>query len=68
MAAQDRKWAASFLKGLEAARKKATSDPRAHGDYWNGDSWGSISGIRDAEKWVNDQLVNYVLRRARSKP
>lgn len=58
----DEKQAKRFLKGLARYEEKVREDPRANVDYWNADDWGSISGIRDAEEWVESQLARYVLR------
>lgn len=61
-------WAKSVLKGLEKTKDIANRDQRSTARYWNGDDWGSISGSQDAAKWVNDQLVKYLLRSIRVIP
>ncbi len=61
------KWAKKLLIKLREEADKANQDERSHSDYWNGDSWGSISGIRDANEWVENQLINCVLKNARPK-
>lgn len=63
----DEAWAKSLLKGIEEVRRKASKDEKSTAAYWNGDGWGSISGIRDADEWVERQVVDYVLRRVKSK-
>lgn len=60
---EKRKWAKKFLAGLEKVKEKAESDERATASYWNCDDWGSISGMRDAEEWVENQLINYVIEK-----
>lgn len=42
--------------------KDVCRDHRAGPAYWNGDDWGSISGFRDADEWVNNQMIAWVER------
>lgn len=56
-------WAKSLLAGLNRVREKAKKDRRATAEYWNCDSWGSISGHRDANEWVDRQQVEYIAKR-----
>jgi hypothetical protein len=65
--AKDAKWAKALLDGIEKEREKANRDQRSTASYWNADDWGSISGIRDAEEWVENQIIKYVLKHARRK-
>jgi hypothetical protein len=59
------KAARRVINGFEDERRRLLRDRRAHAEYWNGDSWGSMSGIRDAEDWLFNNLANYLLRRMR---
>lgn len=58
-------FAVSLIRGITAAREKAHRDERSKARYWNCDDWGSISGIRDAEEWVEGQVARYVVGRLR---
>jgi hypothetical protein len=49
------------LKQLDQERRHLEKDEKANPDYWNGDSWGSIQGQRDADEWVDNQLATYLL-------
>jgi hypothetical protein len=60
------KFAKSLLRGIKAAKEHALSDRRSNAAYWNGDDWGSISGAIDASNWVEEQVVNYVVKRVRN--
>ena len=40
-------------------RASLLKDQRSTAEYWNGDSWGSISGMRDAENWVNTEIEKF---------
>lgn len=51
--------ACEHAKQLEDKRRELMKDERASATYWNGDTWGSISGFRDAEEWVNRELEKY---------
>lgn len=46
---------------LDAKRNELSKNEKASGDYWNGDDWGSISGFKDAKKWMNDSLATYLI-------
>ena len=48
------------IKKLDALR----NDRRAHAAYWNCDDWGSISGYRDAQEWVESEFGKWVLEQA----
>jgi hypothetical protein len=61
---EKRKWAKKFLAGLKKVKEKAQSDERATAAYWNADDWGSISGIKDADEWVENQILKYVVKYA----
>lgn len=50
-----------LLKGIKAKRTEVLKDERSTDRYWNGDDWGSISGVRDAQEWVDNQITNYVV-------
>lgn len=65
---KDVAWALKLLQGIEAERNRAQRDVRASASYWNGDDWGSISGINDAGGWVEGELVRYVLKHAKPSP
>ena len=67
MDAKSKAWAAKLLKGIEEAKRKALADQRSNAAYWNGDDWGSASGIKDAEECVNDQVLAYILANAQPK-
>lgn len=54
------KLAKKILAGLETAKRKAMKDPRSKPEYWNGDGWGSVSGVKEADDWVNRQLASYL--------
>lgn len=58
----EQQFATKLVEGIDAAREKARKDPKSTAAYWNGDDWGSISGIRDAQEWVNTQVNNWVIR------
>jgi hypothetical protein len=57
------KAARKVLVGLRNEERRLSLEPQAKDSYWNGDAWGSISGIRDAEDWVSDRLAAYLLMR-----
>lgn len=60
----NKRWARELLKGIEDTKKVAKQDRRATAAYWNRDSWGSI---RDAEEWVENQVLDYILKEAQPK-
>ncbi len=45
---------------IEATKKRAMKDERSTSRYWNGDDWGSMSGIEDANAWVSGQVADAV--------
>lgn len=49
-----------IIKKIFLKKEKLMNDPRATAAYWNADDWGSISGFKDAEKWVNTELGKYL--------
>lgn len=52
-----------YVKVLEKLDKKTeelNKDERSLPSYWNGDDWGSISGIRDAAEWVASSRAAYL--------
>lgn len=53
--------AIEVIRLLEVKRKELEKDEKANGHYWNGDSWGSISGFKDAEEWLRESLANYLI-------
>ena len=55
--------AKEILAGIEKERARLGQDKRATASYWNGDDWGSIFGMRDAEDWINVNLAKYLLKR-----
>jgi hypothetical protein len=63
----DGDWAKAFLKGLNKLKTRIHKDERATPAYWNSDDWGSISGIRDAEEWIESQLTDYIVKNAQSR-
>ena len=63
----NRKWAKNLLKYIAEAQAKADKDERSHSHYWNGDTWGSVQGIKDANEWVENQLIDCILKHARPK-
>lgn len=64
---KDLKWAKALLSGIEKKKASIANDEKASPHYWNGDTWGSISGIRDAAEWEENELARYVLKHARRK-
>lgn len=52
--------AVEIIHLLDVKRSELAKNEKASGHYWNGDGWGSISGFRDAEKWMNDSLAIYL--------
>lgn len=62
-AKKDAQWAIRLLRGIEKKKSTLQKDQRASCHYWNGDSWGSISGIRDAAEWVDGELAKYILKK-----
>jgi len=60
------KFAKNLIKGIKDAERKARQNEKATDRYWNADDWGSISGIRDAEEWVENQISKYVVKRLNS--
>lgn len=64
MGSDDRKWAKKLIAGIAAAKSKALRDRKSTAEYWNGDSFGSISGVSDAQEWVDGQVVDFVLKNA----
>jgi len=56
------KFAKKLIKGMKTTRDNAEKDRRATAAYWNGDDWGSISGVLDAAEWVDNQVVNYTVK------
>lgn len=59
-----RKWAVALLLDLAKVRKRAALSPKSTAAYWNGDDWGSISGIKEAAQWVEDEMINCVVGHA----
>lgn len=53
--------AKKFLQELDEFREKIMKDQKATAYYWNCDDWGSISGHRDADEWVERQLAEFVI-------
>jgi len=45
---------------IAAKRAELMKDERSTAAYWNCDSFGSISGIRDAENWVEGELEKFM--------
>jgi len=62
-----KEWAKKLLKGIEETKERARRDKRSTSAYWNGDSWGSLSGVRDAEEWAEGQVLDFILKNARPK-
>jgi hypothetical protein len=44
---------------MQDKKLELEKDERSNPNYWNGDSWGSISGFRDAQEWMNKELKEY---------
>lgn len=63
----DEAWAKSVLEGLQETKERCSKDPKSTAAYWNGDDWGSISGIRDANAWLDRQEIKYLLQRVNSR-
>ncbi len=61
MSAQKVQQAKDILKKLADKRAVLMQDEKATAAYWNADDWGSISGVRDAAEWVENELANYLL-------
>ncbi len=57
-----REQAQALLDGIERVRDEARKDKRATASYWNGDDWGGLSGQRDAASWVNEQVLEFIMR------
>lgn len=55
-------FADKLIKGIDSARTRANKDKRSTAEYWNGDDWGSCSGIKDADDWVNNQINTWVVK------
>lgn len=47
----------SAVRQREYELRKA---PESTASYWNGDSWGSIEGIRDAQRWVDRHMREFI--------
>jgi len=62
-----KEWAKKLLKGIEETKERARRDKRSTSAYWNGDEWGSLSGVRDAEEWTENQVLDFILKNARPK-
>lgn len=63
----NRKWAKELLAKINHARTKANNDQRSKAEYWNGDNWGSMSGIKDAINWVDNQIIDCIIEHATPK-
>jgi len=63
----DKEFAKSLLAGIEKTKKKINNDERATAEYWNADDWGSMSGIKDANEWEENQIVEYVVKRIKKR-
>lgn len=55
-----------LLDSIGKHERKLRQSKYASPHYWNGDTWGSISGIRDANEWVDCELAKFVNKRLRS--
>lgn len=54
--------AIEIIKKLEKNKEKLNRDPKAFGNYWNADDWGSVSGWNDATEWVNREQAKKLLK------
>lgn len=45
---------------IAAKRAELSRDPQSTAAYWNGDGWGSIDGIRDAENWIKGEMDKFI--------
>lgn len=63
----DRQWAKELLGHIADAQRKASEDERSKAYYWNADDWGSMSGIKDAQEWVDNQVADCILKYAQPK-
>jgi len=45
---------------LDVKTAELKKDERSLPSYWNGDDWGSISGIRDAADWLARNRAAYL--------
>lgn len=57
-----REWAKELLEKIDRVRAAAKKDPRSTAAYWNCDGWGSIQGYREAEEWVNNQVIDSIVK------
>lgn len=55
-----------LIRDLEKKKRSLRQDRRSTPSYWNGDDWGSSSGILDAENWVNSELERWLRNRLKS--
>jgi hypothetical protein len=54
--------AKSVLDSLEEERKRLLTHKESNPAWHNCDEWGSISGIKDAEKYVKDGLAKHLMK------
>lgn len=54
--------AKNILRKLDKADRRIKQDMRATAAYWNADDWGSISGVRDAQEWVENERARTLLK------
>ena len=59
---EQKDWARKLFKGIQEVTEQVCRDEKANPDYWNGDDWGSISGVRDAREWIEDQILEYLCK------
>lgn len=50
----------AVLKKLDEKTEELKKDKRYDPSYWNGDDWGSISGVRDAAEWMTSSRAAYL--------
>lgn len=60
-------WAIELARGITNERARLSRDKRATAEYWNCDSWGSISGMRDAAEWMENELAKYIARHVKPR-
>lgn len=55
-----------LIKDVETRKRDLQKDERSRAAYWNCDDWGSISGFREAEEWVQGKIDKLIERRIKN--
>lgn len=63
-----RDWAKALLAQIRFVEGKAKLDERSTPGYWSaGDSFMSLSDFKDATDFVDDQIIDCILKHAKPK-